>query len=306
MRFCFVLYTTRCSAKRGRHDDMRTFQQRLSMYGGGIRKNAVEIQRLFPLARVLVFVPDFELLVPQMHTRNGAKAGRASRVNMLQTYLHDLCSVHSNVSVVPFSLLSLLPLKRSGRRMTNMTMGQILRCARYLPLCSSYDRVDKSPVVVRDADSIVSDLDAAIIKSWLAGPQMWLVFQELHMSSGLPMGGGVALKTPLTASVFGRACEGLRAKHTDEHLLGRLMPPSFRSHSFANPLLAPSKLVVDLGHSVLTTVSVHANRSVLCVGARLTEQGVWYTWPDARVLWNYFSSYGERVIPQNARTIWVR
>lgn len=301
MRFCFVLYTTRCSAKRGRYDDMRTFKQRLSVYGGGIRKNAVEIQRLFPHARVLVFVPDFELLVPRMPTRNGANAGRASHVNILQKYLHDLCSVHSNVSVVPFSLLSLLPLKRSGKRMTSMTMGQILRCARYLPLCSCYDHGDNSPVVVRDADSIVSDLDAAIIKAWLAGPQTWLVFQELHMSSGLPMGGGVALKTPLTPSVWGRACEGLRAKHTDEHLLGRLMPPSFRSHSFANPSLAPSKLVVDPGDS-MTTLSVHANRIVLCVCARLTKRGVWFTWPDPRVLWNY----GERAIPQQATTIWVR
>lgn len=280
MKFSFVLYTTRCGANRGVHDTRRSFDMRLNMYGNGIMRNAIEIKRLFPDARVLVFVPEYEL-----GAAGGVQTREArARSRQLNEFLTDLQAVHDNVTVIPFSLRDVF-----GDANNNMTLGQKLRCARYLPLFSkktnknkknNTNKEIKEPVIVRDADSIVSDVDAAIIRQWLSGSQKWLVLQEWKMSCGIPMGGGIAVKEPLPHSMWINAIRGMRSHHIDEIILHRIMPPSFRGHSFRTPAFSQITITLNLQsiHQPIRQIRAHANRVVLCVSTRMNRNGTYFVW----------------------------
>ena len=335
VRFTFVLYTQPCEAQRGITERNMSRAYRLSMYGDGLMKNAIAIAEFFPRAQMLVYILNAEL-------EGDAAVGEFAA--KLQA--------HANVRLVPFTIEDV------GGASCPLSVGQQLRCARYLPMfgrardadaamdieagagagagagkeikageketgantfvrtlahagtmlprhdgdkgdkgarivledlqahlrtnlhtdvgrtCScgrNHTEGDFVPVVARDADSIVTRRDAALIERWIASGTRWLVYQEHAMSQGMPMGGGLACAAP-TCMTLGAAMGMLGPKDVDEEVLSMVMPVALHMHDHVTAETREG--AVSFGGSCPTD-------SFMYVHTRMSCRNDWYTWDAA-------------------------
>lgn len=241
LAFSFVLYTSRCVSGRGSDDDAWCENKRLGFYGDSFCINAAALGTLFPHTTVLLHVWDVDV----------------ARHDKLCRWLERTAASHPNVRVVQFSHDAVGGAAVAAR----MSLGQQLRCARYLPLFGCDGTYDA--VVVRDADSIVSARDAALITQWMASPNdvQWLLVREHAMAVTLACGGGIAARLPLHfPGTLGAAMAAL---------------PATSDETFWEPLL-PRAL-----HAMDSSAPVQLRDDVMLVTTRVARGGHYFVWDAA-------------------------
>lgn len=290
LRFSYVLYLTRCSALRGDVDTEMTPTQRLHKFSAGLYENAWRIPLLFPGAIMLLYVPAGELESEEI-------------APLLKPFLDKLTQAHAHVRVIPFTLDDV------GGIGASMLLGQKLRCARYLPLfaattgrtctaCAHMAVLDKvstlddvraalasksftalvqedavefpyDPVIVRDADSVLTGVDARFIRHWLRSGARWLVYQEQAMGCAMPIGGGIACAAPITCATLAAGIRMCDSTQGDEDMLSLFMPISFYKHRHLQA--ATRNGATSFGGTTWQDTFMY-------VQTRLLMNNVWYTW----------------------------
>lgn len=203
--FSYTYYTRPCAAER-EHKDTWTSMRRTWVYGNGLIQNALLLKRWLPAARMLVWVPEDELMAVQM-TRQQQE--RSKYLNLLKKM--------PNVELRAFTRGDIYAAEHP-----TMPRGQMLRMSRYLPLLHLRQG---HAVVVRDADSVLSHRDILHIKDWLKDPARdYLIYQELKMGPSLPMGGGIAVKNHRISRAKWNQSLGNPKNYCDELALSSMLP----------------------------------------------------------------------------------
>ena len=199
--FSYTYYTSNVVSDRGGKDEWSSMR-RATLYGRGLIESARVLKKHFPTARMVVHVPQDELLLPETRL----KQQRTRYLKVLQRM--------PNVDICVFTP------EHIGR--TCMPQGQMLRMSRYLPFLKL---APGRAVVARDADSILSVRDILHVKAWLKDEtRNYLVYRELEMGTDLPMGGGLAIKNePVNRDDWENA---VALEEFDEHALTRMLPNS--------------------------------------------------------------------------------
>jgi len=231
--FSFTLYAAKWEASAPAHsydaDSRVDPATRLLIYGGGLLANLEALRELWPAARAVVY-----------YCREDEAAARHAPTEAFVARLErGWAATLEVVRCAPGDA----PL-RAGvtARGTKLQLGQAMRLTRYLPLLGAAGAGEPLalPVVVRDADSVLTALDVAIVQRWiLAGDRDLLVYHEFSqaLAEGWIMGGGIAARR----SIAGAAAflVSAAAESFDEGALRAALRPHLRRACLGEPPAPP-------------------------------------------------------------------